>query len=92
MKKSKTWSWSVGDRGLTVSVREYKRPGGIIYIGALDPMTNRIRWVSLGHRDKIKAQKGRGNFSLSWRRGEALSVARLLGTSSTSISMSTSEP
>ncbi|MCH7476219.1 MAG: hypothetical protein IIA27_16330, partial [Gemmatimonadetes bacterium] len=68
----KAWSWSCGDRGLTVSVREYKRPGGVIYIGAPDPMTNTTRWVSLGHRDKKKAKRQARKLLVELQDGKAV--------------------
>ncbi len=75
----KAWSWSCGDRGLTVSVREYKRPGGVIYIGAPDPMTDTTRWVSLGHRDKIKAQKQARKLLVELEDGKGVVRSRTLG-------------
>jgi len=75
----KAWGWSCGDRGLTVSVREYKRPGGVIYIGAPDPMTDTTRWVSLGHRDKQKARRQARKLLVELQDGKAVVRSPTLG-------------
>ena len=76
-RKSATWRWSVGEYGLRVSVRE-KTPGGVIKLGAPDP-DGTWRWVSLGHRNKVRAKQQARELLTRLEGGAGISTDPTLG-------------